>query len=718
MRQDLEWIEHTSPARWIVRDPLTASFFSLSQVERAAARLMDGSHPLSDILLSVRRMFPALQIDRRWLHALLLRLQMHHLTTDASPRRLNHLRQKLRRRNWLQQAMSPLAIRIPLLNPTFALERFRIPARILFHPWMIAASMVMAALLFFWVLCEFLGSHWSLAVDLSSIQGDRWLMLFVCYVVAKSLHELGHAVACVHTKTECNEVGVMFLCLAPCLYCDTTDSWKLPSKWQRAGIAAAGMYVELILATLAAAVWLATRDGTYHYVAASMMIVCSTGTLLVNSNPFLKYDGYYILSDLWGVPNLAEQGREALRSLGKRWLTGRRPHEFQFDAPVVQLAAYAVIASIYRTFILCVILWIAWSTLVPLGLGLVALVLSVAMLTGLVLSSLHATSAFVRSLQGLRSLRFFPVVLSCIAVCVGIGFLFQVPLPSRVLSRGVTDYANKTPLFASQSAELVYAAPHGRIVPRGEKLLGFSSSESDFELLVTQGAIDGLEQDLLQLRSRSVVDASIAYQIPRKTEELADLRTRLQLLSRESDALDVVAQQDGFLLAGPVSGIQTLSAPRNDRFQNHPLDPVSLGCYVERGTLLGWLSDKRDVTVTALVPEREVKRLTVGMKVLIQWDANVAGTTSGQIVRIAPEAATATPPQLVGDPGLISIRNQAGVYEPEKPHFEVTVSIVTAGPSSGGERTAGALATLQIELPAQTLSERIVDAVRLNLKLP
>ncbi len=100
------------------------------------------------------------------------------------------------------------------------------------------------------VLRELFSTGVAQAFDVTAIRGDRWLLLFMCYIVAKSLHELGHGLACARYKAECNEIGLMLLCMAPCLYCDTTDSWKLSSKWQRAGIAAAGMYVEWILATL------------------------------------------------------------------------------------------------------------------------------------------------------------------------------------------------------------------------------------------------------------------------------------------------------------------------------------------------------------------------------------------------------------------------------------------------------------------------------------
>ena len=70
-----------------------------------------------------------------------------------------------------------------------------------------------------------------------------------------AMHELGHALACRRCGGECREIGVMLLVLTPCLYCDVSDSWMLPNKWQRAFIGAAGMYVEIFLASIATFVW-------------------------------------------------------------------------------------------------------------------------------------------------------------------------------------------------------------------------------------------------------------------------------------------------------------------------------------------------------------------------------------------------------------------------------------------------------------------------------
>ena len=79
---------------------------------------------------------------------------------------------------------------------------------------------------------------------------QNWVWLALVMAVTKIIHEFGHGLACKRFGGQCHEMGVMLLVLTPCLYCNVSDSWTLPSKWKRALIAAAGMYVELILAAI------------------------------------------------------------------------------------------------------------------------------------------------------------------------------------------------------------------------------------------------------------------------------------------------------------------------------------------------------------------------------------------------------------------------------------------------------------------------------------
>ncbi len=142
-------------------------------------------------------------------------------------------------------------------------------------------------------------------------------------MVTKVIHEFGHGLTCKHFGGECHEMGVMLLVLTPCLYCNVSDSWMLPNKWHRAVIGAAGMYVELVIASICTFVWWFSEPGLLNQLCLSTMFVCSVSTVMFNANPLLRYDGYYILSrPAWRFPTCGRRPATILsRKLGA-WCLG------------------------------------------------------------------------------------------------------------------------------------------------------------------------------------------------------------------------------------------------------------------------------------------------------------------------------------------------------------------------------------------------------------
>ena len=133
----------------------------------------------------------------------------------------------------------------------------------------------------------------------------------------------------------------------PCLYCDVSDSWLLKSRWRRIAIAAGGMIVELSLAATCTWLWWFSLPGFFNSLCFHVMVVCSVSTLLFNGNPLLKYDGYYIFSDLIAVPNLADKAQRQLYScIGKTCLgidlyTGQQ-HQKEKTGPLLTYAIAAI----------------------------------------------------------------------------------------------------------------------------------------------------------------------------------------------------------------------------------------------------------------------------------------------------------------------------------------------------------------------------------------
>ena len=110
-------------------------------------------------------------------------------------------------------------------------------------------SLILAFLALMLVIVQFDVFQARLPSFQSFFAAQNWLLIAGVLGVTKVIHEFGHGLSCKHFGGECHEMGVMFLVLTPCLYCNVSDSWMLPNRWHRAAIGAAGMYVELVIAS-------------------------------------------------------------------------------------------------------------------------------------------------------------------------------------------------------------------------------------------------------------------------------------------------------------------------------------------------------------------------------------------------------------------------------------------------------------------------------------
>jgi putative peptide zinc metalloprotease protein len=133
------------------------------------------------------------------------------------------------------------------------------------------------------------------------------LIAWFSYPVVKALHEWSHALAVKRWGGRVREAGLMFLVFTPVPYVDATDSYGFSGKWQRAAVAAAGILAELALGAIAVYLWWLSEPGLLRAVAYNVILIAGVSTLLVNGNPLMRYDGYFVLSEALEIPNLAQR---------------------------------------------------------------------------------------------------------------------------------------------------------------------------------------------------------------------------------------------------------------------------------------------------------------------------------------------------------------------------------------------------------------------------
>lgn len=678
LRADLQWSQFTegNDRRWVARDPIALEHYYFSDLERGVLEYLDGTRTLSDVLIS-----PTLvPINSTWLLGLIRRLAAAGLLATYQQRSLGHLYWRKTRlytaRTRLTWLLNPLTIRIPLLDPTWLLEFLSPLAGLLFSRALARIVLVLAPIITFLVVQRLLsGSTWTqLQESLVAPTAEQVLTLMVTYLILKGLHELGHALACRKWGAECHEIGVMLLVFMPVLYCDTTDSWKLTSHWRRAAVAMGGIYMELILAMVAGAIWLlAVPEGTVHNLAGYVMLVGSVNSVLVNLNPLLRYDGYYAASDLLKIPNLADQSKEALQKLSTGLLTGVKLPAQQWDGPQWLLVTYGISSLLFRTVLLFVILGFVWVTLDRLGLRIFALFIWAVCLAKIVQSGVKALSIQLKLFGQAGHVRWARVLIAISFLALLVWLVGSFQWTKRVSARAVTEFAQFSPVYAQQSGELLWTLESDAKVVEGQEVIRLSSDELAIEKLQLAGELRQLEERFTELQLSQVSDDSVVYELGNVAEQRAKLRTQNQLLSQQYAALAVTAPHAGLFVRNRQSAALCLTSGNHLANWNPVYQTANLGSQVERGSLIGWVTRSDEFRLVAILPEHDARLVSPGLAVRCKWDCEPSQVYSGVVHQVSAEPKKETPLALVGDVTFRSVPTDQGLVTPIGTHYEVII---------------------------------------------
>jgi putative peptide zinc metalloprotease protein len=422
---------------------------------------------------------------------------------------------------------NPFSIRIPLWDPDKFLNRtmpeikpyVRIAGTLLYLTVIIYALMLAAV------------SWPELTGNLSDrvFSAQNLVVLWLCFPIVKLLHELGHGYAVKAGGGEVHEMGIMFLVFMPIPYVDASAASGFRSKWRRVLVGSAGMLTELFLASLAMVVWVAAEPGLVRAFAFNTMLVAGVSTLVFNGNPLLRYDAYYILSDLIEMPNLATRGNQYWRYLFERYVF-RVP---QVEPPLLSAGErrwvifYTPAALIYRTFVLVfIVLYIAtqWFFI-----GVVLAIWGSVSMFGLPLTKLVRYLSDVPRAAGARSRAYF-ISLGVVAVIAIL--LFAVPAPMRLMVEGVVWLPEEANVRAGADGFIreVMVKP-GTVVDPGQALVSSYDPALEAELKTSTARLEELDAMLDSHRFEDQVAAEVTRDEIRREraiyERLKDRADRL-----------------------------------------------------------------------------------------------------------------------------------------------------------------------------------------------
>ncbi len=687
-RPDLSIKRHRYHGRsyWVVKEPVSLSYFRFQEEEFAILQMLDGQTSLDEIKERFEAEFPPQKITVEELQQFVVTLHRRGLVIADTPGQGGQLKKRRDERWWQEfwgKLSNVLSIRFRGIDPDRVLARLHKRVSFMYSTPAVACSLFLMVSALTLVLVQFdefqaklPGFH-----DFFNLHNAMWIGITLA--VTKVIHEFGHGLTCKHFGGECHEMGVMLLVLTPCLYCNVSDSWMLPSKWQRAMIGAAGMYVECIIASICTFLWWYSKPGLLNQLCLSTMFVCSVSTIVFNGNPLLRYDGYYILSDILEIPNLRQKSSEILnRKLGE-WCLGIEQPENPFlpDHHQSLFAIYSLAAVTYSWVVVFSILYFLQRMLEPYHLKSIGRVIAAAAMYGLFVQPMWKLYKFF-SVPG-RTDQVKKLRLLATAGVVGLAALAVValPLPHReycTLQIQPHDAVSVRVIVPGRIEEILVEP--GQRVEAGQLLVRMSNP--DLELLIAdlEGrlAVDRARYEGLQLQQFR--NDTAALQMSSVHENITSTEEALRQKRADIERLNLVAPIAGTVLPPaelphkPVNPDGQLPG-----WYGTPLEEHNLGSYLTESTLVCLIGEPDQMQADLVLDQSQIDFVAVGQNVDIKLDHLPLDEFQGQIATIASEDMKVTPKNLSNKAGgeLASKTDESGVERPWSPSYQALVFPLT-----------------------------------------
>lgn len=569
------------------------------------------------------------------------------------------------KKTWFAKFISPIRNPLAIRFPPWDLTRW-IDVLVPFTRWVVS-PLTLATV----ILCVFLAAliiltnpgefqkKLPLANEFFASGNLPWLL--GALALTKVLHELAHALTCRQWGAECHHVGVMLLVFTPCLYCDVSDSWMLQNKWKRIFIASAGILVEVFLASICTFLWWTSEPGLFNSLCLNVMFVCSFGTIIFNGNPLLKYDGYYILSDLSGVPNLWSRSRSKLRDCFDRCLFGLDTSG-SIDTTRVKsfwLICFAVVSMAYRLVLILSILYFVSLLLKPYPLFPVVLLFGFYILYGVLIVPVFQS---IRRIWGLSKqgkitpMRFTTVFGVSAALLV---FLLLIPLPHSLSVSGFIQFNDAERVYVSSPGILTTTIQPSSWVKQGDVI---ATLEDDFlktEFLEIESQLLISETRIAAMEALRITQPKFGNQIPTERENRAELAIRLANLRKQLSQMKIESPQDGLVIAARETKYENQHQDRLTKWYGHPLMPKNKGAFLEKGTLVCLVGDPTQVEGFALIPQSSIDLVRQGQNV----DLLVGDTSEKRLTGTITTISALESANLPGDlQGFIEERFGRAIY--------------------------------------------------------
>lgn len=476
--------------------------------------------------------------------------------------------------------MNMMFIRIPLFDPERILEEWHkvfgwFFGKVGFLLWMIVVGLAA------YMIAPHLGTLWQNASPQALLETSNLMLLYLSFGLIKLVHEFGHGFACKRfgkvtgSGGEVHTMGIMLLVFMPVPYVDASSSWAFRNRWHRAFVGAAGMYVELFVASIFAIIWTQTSEGSViNALSYNIMFIASISTLLFNGNPLLRYDGYYILSDILEIPNMSQRGKDYFYYLVKKYIyRARNPRNPAHSlGERIWLILYWAASTVYRIFICAAILLYIAGVLFFIG-----FLLAVGAVATWVFVPLGKFIKFLATSPEIARTRGWSIFVTVAFFAAVIGFIAMFDMPDRDRADGVVEPRQIAIVHMSETGKIDKTVPTDTLVKKGEAVVVAINPEIETrykqlqdELKLTQIKIDeARKEDPAEVQRHKNKLIAIMKEINRNRERLENLKVKSEF--------------DGKWVSPEIE-------------QMH-------GAYVQQGERLGLIANTDDIVIRVVAPQ-------------------------------------------------------------------------------------------------------------------
>ncbi len=410
------------------------------------------------------------------------------------------------------------------------------------------------------------------------------------------------------------------------------------------------MYVEICIASAATFVWWFSQPGLLNNIALSTMFVCSVSTVVFNGNPLLRYDGYYILSDVLEIPNLRQKATTILyRKLGKLCMGLEEPDDpFLPKSNQFWFMLYSVAAAVYSWVVMFSILFFLFKVFQPYRLQIIGQIIgaaSIASLIGRPLWSLGKFFYIPGRIDEVKKPRFYASLAIVAVVLLLIAFL---PLPYHVYCSLEVEPRDAQQVYVMVPGELESVpVKRGKSVKAGDTLATLKNLDLQLEIAQLETQLD------FWRAKRTFIEHQERYDDPKAAEELPGIADTIKGLGEQLDAkrldekrLTLVANRDGIVIPPMPVPPRPSADGKLPTWSGTPLEKKNIGAMLPATTWFCQIGDPDKFDAMLIIDQADMELVRVGQKVKIKLDELPGDTFETTITAISDRPMENVPSQL------------------------------------------------------------------------